>query len=273
MKRTVCIALVSAQIFCFCNFGFAQGGSRAYIYVDANAEPGGDGEITTPFATPEQARDAIREMKKNGEYPDGGVTVYFRGGEYKITQSFTLDREDSGTAEAPITYEAYPLEEVTFVGGTNLKLKDFAPAQSGNFDESLRGKIYSCNLLEHNVEPYDRLYVIGHGASAFFGENEKYGWLSEEEKAQLSPPEIFYNNEPMTLSRYPNVGDGYMKIDTVIRAGDSIGGWAEPPTSQLYVPEEYRHHPPQTPIFTVNDEHIKKWGNAKYAWVNGWWYQ
>ena len=35
-----------------------------------------------PFDTLERARDAIRELKRGGDLPPGGITVYMRGGVY-----------------------------------------------------------------------------------------------------------------------------------------------------------------------------------------------
>lgn len=72
----------------------------------------GDGSAERPFCTPERARAAIREIEK---LPEGGVTVYFRAGEYNLRETFTLTPEDSGTAVCPIVWAAYPGEEVSLV--------------------------------------------------------------------------------------------------------------------------------------------------------------
>ena len=72
----------------------------------------GDGSAEKPFRTPERARDEIRAMEA---LPEGGVTVFFRAGEYNLEKTFVLTPEDSGREGAPIVWAAYPGEEVSLV--------------------------------------------------------------------------------------------------------------------------------------------------------------
>ncbi len=275
MKKIILTVILIFSVL-LSQFSVCAEDSQMYIFVDGKIAESGDGSVDAPFKTIEEARDMIREMKKRGEYPQKGVTIYIRGGEYSRSETFYLGTEDSGYENAPVTYMAYPTEEVTFIGGTRLNLSQFKIADSGNFDSSLKGKIYSYNLMANGIEPYDRIYVIGHGASAFFSELAmKYNqWLPEEELKQLSPPEIFFDNESMTLAQYPNAGEPYLKIDQVIRGGDSIGfigeDWAADKENYV-LPETIAN--PLTPKFIINDPKVKNWGNAKYAWMNGWWQQ
>ena len=82
-----------------------------YLAPDGSDETG-DGSKENPFRSPEKARDTIRAVEK---LPEGGVTVYFRAGEYNLEETFTLTPEDSGTAEKPVVWSAYPGEEVRIV--------------------------------------------------------------------------------------------------------------------------------------------------------------
>ena len=43
-------------------------------------------------------------MKDGGDLPKGGVVVEIGGGDYCLTGSLTLDKQDSGTKDAPIVY-------------------------------------------------------------------------------------------------------------------------------------------------------------------------
>ncbi len=76
------------------------------------ADAGDDG----PLATSTHARDAIREMRAEGQV-DGPVTVRIRGGVYFIEETVRLGPEDSGTEGAPVSYAAYPGERPELVGG------------------------------------------------------------------------------------------------------------------------------------------------------------
>jgi len=70
-----------------------------------------------PLATLEGARNRIRDLKKAGPLPAGGVTVLVRGGEYFLAQPLVLRAEDSGTPQAPVVYRAYGSEKPVLVGG------------------------------------------------------------------------------------------------------------------------------------------------------------
>ena len=60
-----------------------------------------------PFATLAGARDGVRELKKKGQ----PIRVLVRGGEHAMFEPVVFGPEDSGTAAAPISYEAYPGEK------------------------------------------------------------------------------------------------------------------------------------------------------------------
>lgn len=84
------------------------------LYVAPDGSDDNNGSIDAPFASLEKARDTIRQYRKEGRIPQGGMTVYLREGVYYPTQTFTLSEEDSGTAEKPITYAAYPEKRYPF---------------------------------------------------------------------------------------------------------------------------------------------------------------
>lgn len=69
-----------------------------------------------PFASLVRARDEIRKRKAAGQL-SGPVTVYVRQGVYPLPETFKIDGQDSGTAEAPVTYRAYRGESVVVTGG------------------------------------------------------------------------------------------------------------------------------------------------------------
>ena len=72
-----------------------------------------------PFATPGRARDAIRSIQMHGPLHQP-VSVYLRGGVYTLSSPLVFLPEDSGTAESPITYSAYPGENVVLSGGRTI---------------------------------------------------------------------------------------------------------------------------------------------------------
>ena len=82
------------------------------------AEPNA-GQTDGPFATLARARDAIRERRKAGLAEP--VTVFIHGGDYPFAKTFTLSKEDSGTAEAPVVWRAFRDEKPVLIGGVVIK--------------------------------------------------------------------------------------------------------------------------------------------------------
>jgi hypothetical protein len=66
-----------------------------------------------PWATLARAQAAVRGRKER----TAPVTVLLRGGTYFLTEPVIFTAEDSGSAEAPVTYAAYPGEQPRLSGG------------------------------------------------------------------------------------------------------------------------------------------------------------
>ncbi len=82
------------------------------------APAGSDAAVGTeaaPFATLAKAREAVRAAEaRPGEGP---VRVYLRGGTYYLPEPLVLTPEDSGTAQRPVEWIAYPGEKPVISGG------------------------------------------------------------------------------------------------------------------------------------------------------------
>jgi parallel beta-helix repeat protein len=101
-------------------FSAAYSGAAEYYIDGTKGNDANPGTIDEPFATLEGARTAIRSLKADSGLPEGGVTVYLRSGIVKRTTTFVLDSKDSGDANKPIVYCAYPGEEVVISGGQSI---------------------------------------------------------------------------------------------------------------------------------------------------------
>ncbi|HPD13346.1 MAG TPA: right-handed parallel beta-helix repeat-containing protein [Planctomycetota bacterium] len=86
------------------------------LFVATDGNDAWDGSQARPFASLERARDELRKRKADQRLP-AGATVFVRGGMHFLSRTFTLGLEDSGTAEAPIVYRAYPSERPALIGG------------------------------------------------------------------------------------------------------------------------------------------------------------
>jgi hypothetical protein len=173
----------------------APGGNDTWSGTRAEASRGrADG----PFATLERARDEVRRIKTRTGLPPGGLTVELQAGVYELTQAFELTNQDSGSAEARITYRARPGAEVRLVGGkvidTWQPVTD--PAVLARLDESARAHVLEADLRAHGVTDL--------------------GTMKPGPRWAQSEPglELFFRDEPMTLARWPN--QGFVKIQQLL---------------------------------------------------------
>ena len=171
----------------------AKQGKETAFYVSLSGNDSWSGKLVEPnsrktdgpFATLEKARDAIRDLKKTGPLPDGGITVYIRGGNYSISKTLEFNAEDSGAESSPMIWQAYPGEEVHFIGGkviTDFELVD-EPDVLGRIDKAYHDRIYKTNLKAQGITDYGEI-------------DPKSG----------NRMELFFNNKYMTIARYPNEG-------------------------------------------------------------------
>ncbi len=190
----LCSALVcgaaGADIFVAANGNDAWSGALAG--PDANGTDG-------PFATLERARDEIRKLKQAGAVPSGGISVILGGGIYSLAKPFELTTEDSGTPDAPITYQGKPGETARLVGG--ISVTNFAavsdPAVLERLDAPVRDSVMQADLKALGVTDY--------------GSPEGGGIT------------LYFAGKPMTLARWPN--EGFVKIvDIVVDDGHKIHG-------------------------------------------------
>ena len=201
---TLCIGLSSGiPLGANGNVVHAETAAPVQLFVAKNGSDTFEGTISRPFATLDKARDTIREMKKSGTLPSGGVKVSIRGGEYRFTDTFQLDDRDSGTVDAPIQYEAYNGEKVSFVGGDTLNASMFQPVTdpsiAARIPKEAAGKVLQLDLKALGITDYG---VLGSTTNV--------------------PPELFVNGNAMTLARWPN--NGFTTVDQVVKTPDTTAG-------------------------------------------------
>ncbi|MDF2834645.1 MAG: right-handed parallel beta-helix repeat-containing protein [Paenibacillus sp.] len=87
-------------------------------YVATGGDDNNPGSEREPYRTIDRAVLRVREIIASGAREP--ITVYIRGGRYERQTPLRFDERDSGTAESPVTYRAYPGEEVVITGGRTL---------------------------------------------------------------------------------------------------------------------------------------------------------
>lgn len=131
-SRTVSATFIAVTIFCLlpsCAVAAAAAEPTVfYVSPDGNDYFSGTLARTNrrrtdgPFFTVARARDAIRRLRQG---TSGNITrritVYLRGGTYFLPQPLALTPDDSGTADAPITYAAYQNEKPVISAGRPIR--------------------------------------------------------------------------------------------------------------------------------------------------------
>ena len=209
----------------------------ATLYVATDGKDTHPGTEDQPFATLQRARDEVRQRKAAGPLPVGGITVELRGGTYELSQPFELTEEDSGAENAPIVYRARQGETVKLVGGREVtgwqQVTD--PAALKRLDESARGQVWRADLKAVGITDLE-----GIGRAGTY---------------QSDPGlEVFFQDKPMTLARYPN--SGYMHIASALDAD------GKPATDIVTTPEGK---------FVCDDPRPARWVHEKDVWLHGFW--
>jgi hypothetical protein len=208
---------------------------------------GADAEAGTadhPFLTLERARDEIRARKRRGDLPAGGVEVAIRAGTYPVTQSFRLTAEDSGTATAPVVYRAAGGGVPRFTGGARLgpfKLVEDAAALA-RLPAEVRGKVWAADLAAAGITQVIP-FVLG-------------GFSSGREFRTHPAMELYVNDEPMTLARWPNEG--------FVRTGPVSGPLTLPAWDGKPGTPEGR--------FRFEGDRPARWVGEPDAWLYGYWF-
>lgn len=231
MKR-LAVILAAACVALGC-----RAASAATIYVAANGNDANPGTKDRPFATLQRARDEIRQRKAAGPLPAGGITVELRSGVYEMPQPLELTTQDGGTAQSPIVYRASQGETARLVGGRVVSGWKLAsdPAVLQRLPAPARGQVWQADLKALGVTD---LEGIGRAGSY-----------------QSDPGlEVFFQDKPMTLARYPN--SGYLKIAAALDAEGK--------------PKKGIVSAPQT-RFVCDDPGPARWTSEKGIWLHGFW--
>jgi hypothetical protein len=189
-----------------------------------------------PFATLERARDAMRKLKTQSSKLK--VEVVVRGGTYELVRPFELTAEDSGSTKAPVVYRARKGEQVRISGGKTVTgWKPVSDASVLNrLDPAARGQVVQADLRALGVSDFGTMgggFALGGGPGL----------------------ELFFNDQPMTLARFPN--DGFIKVTNVL--------------GQTLVDVRGTKGCKEG-VFAYDSDRPARWAGEKNAWVLGYWF-
>lgn len=226
LKKTRWILVAALAGMC----GLAQ----ADVYVSTTGNDAASGTKEQPVATLARARDCVREQIKQAAARNP-ITVWIADGAYNMDRTLELGSDDSGDQGASICYRAEPGAEVRLTGGRQIPSDAFKPVEDAailnRLEAAARGKVLQADLKALGI--------------ADFGDVARDG----------SRGELFFNDEPLILARWPNQGfvkivnvTGGQKIDVRGTVGDAIGK------------------------FTYDDDRPNRWTGEADVWLHGYWF-
>ena len=89
------------------------------IHVSPNGQESASGTISDPFATIEQARNRIRQLRSEEDTETALIEVLVHAGKYPQPNTLEFTAQDSGTHKSPIVYRAVD-GEVLITGGVEI---------------------------------------------------------------------------------------------------------------------------------------------------------
>lgn len=152
--------------------------SALNIYVNPESA-NGDGSFAKPYSSLNEAKNAVRNIIKNG-YPDEGVCVNLMSGTY-FTGSLSFEEADSGSEAAPVLWRAYD-GDVVLTSSVQYKKEDFSKVTHEEILKRIpreaRDSIYSVDISD----------------------------VYRDELNVSSPYVVTFDNVQGMLSRWPNTG-------------------------------------------------------------------
>jgi hypothetical protein len=122
-------SLVAVALAAFVTFSVGAEAPRADFFVAPDGNDAWSGRLAAPsaektdgpLASLEKARLAVRALKAAAPNRDTPIVVLVRGGIYELPATLVFTPEDSGTAKAPVVYQAYGEERPVVSGGAVLR--------------------------------------------------------------------------------------------------------------------------------------------------------
>ncbi len=211
------------------------------FFVAPAGRPNATGEQNSPLDNLTSARDAVRIWRQQGG--TGPVTVWISGGEYFLRESFKLEKQDGGTADAPVVYRGVEGETVRLIGGHRVPGDAFHPVKEPDAQKRL-----ALDAREHIFQA--DLATLG--LPQFKDWPAKFGAFG-------GAPELFFNDQPMQIARWPN--DGFVNIAKVIDSG----------RGSIDRSQGERAQGERAGTFEYAEERPSRWSSSDGVWLMGFW--
>jgi hypothetical protein len=210
----------------------------AEVFVAPTGNDAADGSAEKPVATLRRALDRVRVIRAAEPSRDRPIEIELGAGRYELAQPVELTREDSGTERSPTVVRAAAGGRAVLSGGRTVK--DWMPvteeAVVARLDPVARSHVVQADLKALGVADYGVM-------SGGFGLSGGPGL------------ELFHDDIPMTVARYPN--KGFIKITEVLG----------PTPVDIRGTKGCREA-----LFKTDDQRVARWATEPAGMVLGYWF-
>lgn len=171
-------------------------GVDSFFGIYVSTEGNGTGTFQNPVSDIKKAKNRVSEIKSSIGFPEGGITVYLREGNYTITEGMGFSDADSGFKDSPVTYKAYKGEKVSFNGGISVKGSEFKKVENEKYLSVLPNaeNVVSVDLGE-KLAGFDSGYKI----------KDPENWV------------LTYKDQKLQIARWPD--KGFAKTGSILESG------------------------------------------------------
>jgi hypothetical protein len=157
---SVSFLLLVGPFFGECCVVTSDSSRKAYFYVSTDGSDDWLGSLPEsnaqgtdgPFASLEQARQAVRDIKGRPSTKD--VVVLIREGIYRLIETVVFGLEDSGKGDSTVTYAAYHGEEAVFCSDVEISGWKRPDTALTGLPEAARGKVWVADVPQVNGAPW-----------------------------------------------------------------------------------------------------------------------
>lgn len=167
-----------------------------YYYISEKGSDNNDGSIAHPLRSLQGFKSLLIKDINDNKITEGSIKVYLDKGTYSFSESFKLSSEDLSYKDISISFIGKNKDKVYITGGITLdnnKLK----AIDNNILSLFKDKIYSYDLSEENID------------------------FNLKNNSIDIAPEVFLDNEALSIARYPN--DDFLLTDIINNNEDLEG--------------------------------------------------
>ncbi len=211
--------------------------NEVVFYVSTEGSDHNAGTKEQPFATLDKAMDTVQAIRSGGT--DKQITVFLREGVYYLEKGIRIEGRAGGAENLPLVISAFKSEEVILSGGKKIPLDRVVAVEDeevrARFSPDVRDKIKQIDLKALGISGYGEMRNVG------FATPYGTAW-----------GEIFVNNKPMRLARWPN--SGMIAVDRVLEAGS--------------VPRD-DDFTGRGGVIGYDSTRIDRWADEKDAWITG----